>query len=333
MERSTIFQTGPFDDHHTREKEARSRLLESHHDKANDNATASETMEDEGVAPAHYEEYYDPNDPNADWSGFVPKAKGRYHYKGTPSAMKVQFKPDSTGFMVPSADAATSDFQRPGKKVVPSSTDQNSNPNYGSSSQMRSTPNLLGGPIPLKSKYAYNRFETEARAANSVYETGAGGTNIDQLTDKGRGMYVRGKKDVEAMYEQDMRMGGYDARVGDYVRKTQNPYAINKNGGMPLRYDEAQGSGAAGTSGGEESLIGFRHHKGGHMQPMTAGIGADVMRSLKRPEKRTVVTAPYATEGNLPTDPYASKNGRSKDMFLENYKSGEAIVGFTGTRR
>jgi hypothetical protein len=150
-------------------------------------------------------------------------------------------------------------------------------------------------------------------------------------------MYVRGKKDVEAMYEQDMRMGGYDARVGEYVKQTQNPYEIVKNGGMPLRYDDPQngGGGGGGGGGGEESLIGFRHHTGGHMKSMTAGLGADVARSLRRPEKKKtgLNSAPFATDGNLPTDPYMTSNGRSKDMFMENYKSGGAIIGFTGNRR
>jgi len=283
-----------------------------------------------GTVPAHYEEYYDPNDPNADWSGFVPKPRGRHHYNETPTAMKVQVKPDESGFLMPAAEASTSDFRRPGKKVIEPSSDQNLHPNYGRGSQMRSTPNLLGGPVPISGKYAYNRFETEARSANSTIETGYRGTNIDQLTDKGRGMYVRGKKDVEAMYEADMRNGGYDERVGKYVRQTQNPYEIVKNGGMPLGYVETQNVGGGG--GGGDSLIGFRYHQGGHMKSMTAGLGAEVAKSM-RPQKKHLVTAPYATEGNLPTDPWATGNGRSKDMFIENFKSDGAIVGFTGKKR
>ena len=334
MERSTIFETGArFNEHQARIDEAKARLVEAQLAKEQEAAGNNSS----GAEHCYFEETYDPNDPNADWSGFVAKPQGRHHYGGeTQGAMKVQFQPDN-GFIMPAADAKTSDFKRPGKKVIEVDSDQNSHPNYGRGSQMRSTPNLLGGPVPLTGKYAYNRFETEARSANSVFETGMGGTGIDQLTDKGRGMYVRGKKDVEAMYEQDMRMGGYDARVGEYVKQTQNPYEIVKNGGMPLRYDDPQngGGGGGGGGGGEESLIGFRHHTGGHMKSMTAGLGADVARSLRRPEKKKtgLNSAPFATDGNLPTDPYMTSNGRSKDMFMENYKSGGAIIGFTGNRR
>jgi hypothetical protein len=340
MERSTIFETGArFDEHQTRIDDAKARLVEAQLAKERDStASTSSGLGSEGslLAPAYYEETYDPNNPSADWSGFVPKPRGRHHFQETQNAMKVQFQPDN-GFIMPAADAQTSDFKRPGKKVLRAeSSDQNSHPNYGRGSQMRSTPNLLGGPVPLTGKYAYNRFETEARSANSVLETGVGGTGIDQLTDKGRGMYVRGKKDVEAMYEQDMRMGGYDARVGEYVRQTQNPYEIVKNGGMPLGVnDDPLNDGGGGAGGrGEESLIGFRHHNGGHMKSMTAGLGAEVARSLRRPEKKTGInSAPFATDGNLPTDPYMGPNGRSKDMFMENYKNGGAIIGFTGNRK
>jgi hypothetical protein len=67
---------------------------------------------------------------------------------------------------------------------------------------------------------------------------------------------------------------------------------------------------------------------------MTAGLGAEVARSLRRPEKKTGInSAPFATDGNLPTDPYMGPNGRSKDMFMENYKNGGAIIGFTGNRK
>ena len=96
------------------------------------------------AAPAAYNEYYDPNDPNADWSGFVAKPQRRHIPSTTPSAMKVQFQSTESGFMMPSEGAKTSDWHRPGKKTA--SPDQNSNPNSTvKKNQMSTTPNLLGG--------------------------------------------------------------------------------------------------------------------------------------------------------------------------------------------
>ena len=42
-------------------------------------------------------------------------------------------------------------------------------------------------------------------------------------------------------------------------------------------------------------------------------------------------TAPYATDGSLPTDPYKSVSGeRRKDLLLENFSS--VVPGYTGKR-
>lgn len=42
------------------------------------------------AAPGAHDEYYAPQDPNADWSGFVANPQGRRHHNN-PNAMKVQF--------------------------------------------------------------------------------------------------------------------------------------------------------------------------------------------------------------------------------------------------
>ena len=93
--------------------------------------------------------------------------------------MRVQVKPTDSGFMMPSEEAKTSDWQRPGKKLA-APTDQNSNPNSGVKNQMSTTPNLLGGIG------TYNRFETEAQSANRAAMYGESRTEVSQLTDKGR---------------------------------------------------------------------------------------------------------------------------------------------------
>ena len=70
------------------------------------------------------------------------------------------------------------------------------------------------------------------------------------------------------------------------------------------------------------------------MKSMVSGIGREVAMSMKRPEKRIVAQAPFATDPSVPTDPYRTANGgRSKDLFVENYSTGEQIPGFTGKRR
>ncbi|GMI00338.1 hypothetical protein TrST_g3136 [Triparma strigata] len=280
------------------------------------------------AAPAAYGEYYDPDDPNADWSGFVPKAQGRVHHKN-PSAMKVQFGESEGGFLAPASTAPTSDWVRPGKRVI-SSHDQNSNPNaVPVRNQMASTQNLLGG---LGGDY--NRFETEAQAASRA-ALGQGTTTMDQLTQKGRSRHVMGKKPVEAMYETDMRGGGYNSQMGSII-KQENPYDIVKNGGRTDWSGLNNGGNSAQYNDGSDNdnLVGFRYHQGGHMKSMVNGLGKDVAAALVRPTKRNVVSAPFATDPSAPTDPYANASGgRSKDLFVENYNAGGQIPGFTGKRR
>ena len=106
-----------------------------------------------------------------------------------------------------------------------------------------------------------------------------------------------------------------------------------KNGG---RTDWGAANQAPHRNTGEDpdNLVGFRYHQGGHMKSMVSGLGAEVARSMKRPEKRIVQQAPFATDPSAPTDPYRNANGsRSKDLFVENYSTGGPIPGFTGKRR
>jgi hypothetical protein len=168
-----------------------------------------------------------------------------------------------------------------------------------------------------------SRFETEAQAAQKAM-WGGGETKVSQLTDKARSAYVRGKKEVEPMYEQAMHGGGYDPRLGAAVRG-ENPYALHGS--------EARVGGGRNDGSDVGNLVGFRQHHGGQPQALTKGIAGAILDSVARPVKKTLVSAPFATDEALPTDPYASAHGgRSKDMFVENYRGGGSIPGFTGRR-
>jgi len=111
---------------------------------------------------------------------------------------------------VPGSNSSTSDWSRPGKRTAfpahPPVNNENESANIAPpignprpTNQHATTANLLGGPVPVDARYrGDNRFETEAQAAQrSAY--GGTGTQVNQLTDKARSVYVsenEGSKDV-----------------------------------------------------------------------------------------------------------------------------------------
>jgi len=106
------------------------------------------------VAQAKYEEYYEPQNPNADWSGFVPNPKGRQH-QTNPNAYKVSLAADENyNSLVPNDAAQTSDWK------------PNANKRHGNNNN-RSTMNLIGGPVDVREpeQLHSSRWETEAQAA------------------------------------------------------------------------------------------------------------------------------------------------------------------------
>jgi len=142
-------------------------------------------------------------------------------------------------------------------------------------------------------------------------------------------MYVRGKKEIKAAYES---AGTYDERVGQELRG-QNPYTSNEQREVSFEEEVMRQQAKREMSAQQQQqhgLIGFRQHKGGQQKSFLADLGKEVARSATFQKPKHVVTAPFATEGNLPTDPYAHDGGRSKDLFLENYKG--QIPGYTGRR-
>ena len=62
------------------------------------------------------------------------------------------------------------------------------------------------------------------------------------------------------------------------------------------------------------------------------GIGREITKGAHFDAPKFVSTAPFATDGNLPTDPYKTASGeRKKDLLLENFSS--VVPGYTGKRR
>ena len=295
--------------------------------------------EEEIQGSAYTTEFYDPQDPNADWSGFVAKPQGRLHMSDKNTHV-TSIKPNvKYNAFVPSSNAETSDWVKPGKKAIAPGggqrTDmQNVNPNTQNTYRSESFA-LFGGPTEQRTS---GRFETEAQAA---MKGGNGGTLIEQLTPAGRSMYVRGKKNSEIMYEN---APAYDPNLHHKVE--MNPY--NLTGGA---YNPNNSSAAPQQpkylDNGEENLIGYRQHQGGGAayNSLSTGIGSSVLSALGAPPskpssgKRYVGAplpspAPFATDANLKTDPYAAPGGgRSKDLFRENYQAGNGIPGYTGKRR
>ena len=163
------------------------------------------------------------------------------------------------------------------------------------------------------------------------------GTQIDSLTEKGKSMYVRGKKEVTAMYEN---AGQYDPNA-----PRENPYAINSANSnsfereLEIREARMKAEGMkndniVGYSEGLGDMVGFRQNpQGGQQTSMLAGLGKAVAKSAAFDRPKHIVSAPFATDGNLPTDPYAQSGGGrgTKDMFLENFN--KSIPGYTGSRR
>ena len=165
-----------------------------------------------------------------------------------------------------------------------------------------STFSLIGGPVSADDLDDACRWESEASAAANP----AKGTQISQLTDAGRSMHIRGKKKSASKFQKEQLL--------DPKRtKTQND--IERNDGLDL-----------------SNLAGYRSQRGGERRSFVDGLAAEVARSFSAPQGVTSFSAPYATDGILPTDPYVSASGeRRKDLILENYRT--IIPGYTGAVR
>ena len=238
---------------------------------------------------------YDPSHPDADWSGFVAPRTSRKHPDGTPSAMACHVSLEG-----PNEGAETEEWARPARKVVETSR-----------SKAGATFSLIGGPIPSDDPSAFDpsQWETEAKAS---MERRKKGTDMSRLTDTGRAMHIRGKKTVVPNHEE----GGRDYGEGDARSSGDNGGASQflRNDGQDLT-----------------KLAGYRSTQGGACQSLLDGLAVDVAKTVKTTKCMAVSSSPYATDGNLPTDPYVAADGhRKKDLLLENYSS--ICPGYTGKR-
>ena len=236
---------------------------------------------------------YDPDHPDADWSGFVPKPCSKKHYsKDMPRAVKVQLKTSEDNlFYAPREDADTHDdwMKKPRKRSYPQ---MNNN-----------TFSLIGGPVPTNDPHAVGpkSWETTARAATNKVPT-----DLSQLTHNGRSMHVRGLKKIEP-------------------RSASNSFVE----AVPHDVEEDDSTSKLRTARNPDDLIGFRTPSGA-TKSLLSGLGKELAKEIKC--TRYVSPAPYATDGNVPTDPYMTATGeRRKDMLIENYSS--VVPGYTGTHR
>mmetsp|Transcript_4944 Transcript_4944/g.14025 ORF Transcript_4944/g.14025 Transcript_4944/m.14025 type:complete len:241 (-) Transcript_4944:1189-1911(-) len=194
----------------------------------------------------------------------------------------------------PNEDAETAEWARPARKVVGSTR-----------SKAGSTFSLIGGPVPSDDPSAFDpgQWETEAKAS---MERRKRGTDMSRLTDTGRAKHIRGKKTDVPDCEKGMKEDeGHSSGDGDATR-------FLRNDGQDLT-----------------KLAGYRST--GASQSLLDGLAVDVAKNVKTTNCMAVSSSPYATDGNLPTDPYVAADGhRKKDLLLENYSS--VIPGYTGKR-
>ena len=288
-------------------------------------------------------QWYNPNHPNADWSGFVPPRQCRKHPTKTPKAMQVQihFNHNGTG-ICPTEDVDTLEWNKPRLKVQFEYEFDPSNHHHHSakdkdSQVKKSTFSLIGGPTP-STLYNHNPsnvrcigWETEAQSAMKQ-----NGTQVKQLTTYGRSIHIRGRRQTVPVFE--LAAQGFDQGLHDAIQN-ENPYWLNESHEIDpnkdhdnddTNNDEKQGKKKVMKQ--DLNFIGYRSHKGGAAKSFLTGLGKQIMDKVQETTAKTssVTVAPFATEGNLPTDPYMTSVGeRRKDLLLENYSI--AVPGYTGT--
>ena len=244
---------------------------------------------------------YDPSHPDADWSGFVAPRTSRKHPDGIPSAMAVHISLEG-----PNEDAETAEWARPARKQMAEA----------SRSRAGSTFSLIGGPIPCEDPSAFDpsKWTTEASASMVGADDQNKPTDVSRLTDNGRAMHIRGKKTVVS------------SKHGESADNNSERAKRQKNDGSteltPFLHNDGQDL---------TKLAGYRSHQGGTSKSLLDGLAVDVAKNIQTAKCMAVSSSPYATDGNLPTDPYIAADGhRKKDLLLENYSS--VIPGYTGKR-
>lgn len=255
---------------------------------------------------------YDPNHPDADWSGFVSRRSCRKHIESQPN----QLAPANDGSNFgPSNNAQTADWSKPARRVVPhresgaiSTNDRAEFSRNDQGDERSSTFSLIGGPISVNSPSTFSPkcWETEAQAAARKRKT-----ELRQLTNNGRSIHVRGRKQriIEVEDEDRHRVSHETYQQSCTAESTKRP---------------------TNESDDPKDLIGFRAKFKSFTDPsFLREIGESVGALM--PNVISCSNAPFATDNNLPTDPYKSASGeRRKDLLLENFSS--VVPGYTGKR-
>lgn len=264
---------------------------------------------------AHFSDIYDPNHPDADWSGFVARRSCRKHIEKQPD----QLAPANDGSNFgPSYHAQTADWSKPARRIVQyresgaatATASANNESTYDERGKKSSTFSLIGGPIPVNSPsdFSPNCWETEAQAAARKRKT-----DLQQLTNYGRCIHVRGRKSRTIASEDE---GQPENSINDRSIETNSSKRNNHDSDDP------------------RDLIGFRANFTSCTDPsFLKEIGEAICASMPNALScmSGVPTAPYATDDNLPTDPYKCASGeRQKDLLLENFSS--VVPGYTGKR-
>ncbi|KAL3783776.1 hypothetical protein ACHAWO_007602 [Cyclotella atomus] len=147
-----------------------------------------------------------------------------------------------------SVDAPTSEWKQ-GLRVI-------------DTSKGTSTFDLIDGPEEINP----SSWQTEAQSATSTEKK----TAIDQLTETGRSMHVRGKKSSVPAYEN---VRPYSDSVASRLRD-ENPYSLNEGSNAASWTKTSQEP----SSDDKENLIGYRAPRAG--DSFLSGLGKDLADRL-----------------------------------------------------
>lgn len=269
------------------------------------------------AVPGAVDSVYDPQHPDADWAGLVPRdSLGRAHYRDAPAVRENVVRTEdggiTTGGAAPTYDRDDAEGAgRRGKRGYANDA------RFGSI-DCASGPPLIAGPGAHNPSVHYTTASQQAHALQQR-------TQPDQLTASRQG---HGKAHVVPQYEQQIQQyvagqqrggGGSGGYPGPYGGQAPPP------GSMAARatFNPTQGGGGAGGGGGGTgNLVGFRSGALGG-----GSLLSNIGKSVARTEVGRSTPPPcHGSQGML-------AGGGRKDMLKENFIGQSAIPGYTGVRR
>jgi hypothetical protein len=288
--------------------------------------------------------FIDKSHPDADWSGYVTPPVGRKHFFSTADKQIL-----STGQETPHHDvceedppplalksnlkhglgiqheADTCEWTRPQRKRVEQVTDSDCEcEEYTAPCSLQ-----IGGITPLDDpdRFSSSRWQSEnmkqmkTRAEHNLQGDRFTSTDLEQLTEKGRRMRVRGKTMKPPTGEHDNQQR---ERGGSPGLESNSPFDKDLPP-LPSQYKEDL------QQDKSFSLVGCRSN---YSKSIFSALGKGIIAADKSFAKTTSIpSAPFATQANLPTDPYqvAHGSGRQKDMLRENFSP--VVPGYTAKWR